>query len=123
MYRERSFKERLPCQLTEREKLSKGQELVARLGEKEELEERAAAASKDFKRAITVKDQGARDLATEIRTGVEYREIDCQEVASFAQNVVQTIRVDTGETIRSRAMLLAERQGAMEFTSDNPTEQ
>lgn len=123
MFREQSFKERLPCQLTEREKLTKGQELVARLGEKEELEDELKSSAKAFKRQITVKDEAARNLSQEIRTGIEYREVECRAVASFAQNLVETVRCDTGDVIRSRAMLPAERQGAIEFSDAEATRQ
>lgn len=123
MFREQSFKELLPCQLTEREKLSKGQELVARLGEKEELEERMKSAASAFKRQITVKDEESRKLSGEIRTGIEHRQIECRVIASFAQNSVETMRMDTGEVIRSRAMLPEERQGALELSDAEATRQ
>jgi hypothetical protein len=114
-----TFKESLPCQLTSQEKLIKGEELVKRLEEKEELEDRKKTAADDFKSAIGVKEFDVKKLARQIGTGIEHREIECRELFHFARNLVETIRLDTGEVIRSRAMRPEERQAGLEYESDD----
>ena len=103
----------LPCVLSRDEKAVKSDELVKRLDEKEVLEERKKSAADDFKRLITAKDCEVRKLAREISTGIEYREVECDEILSFGRNQVDLIRKDTGEIVSSRTMRPEERQEAL----------
>lgn len=103
----------MPCVLTRDEKAVKSDELVKRLEEKDGLEERKKSAADDFKRLITAKDCEVRKLAREISTGIEYREVECEEILSFGRNQVDLIRKDTGEIVTSRTMRPEERQGAL----------
>lgn len=110
-----TFKQYLPCQLTEQERLLKSEELVKRLEEKDGLEDRKKSSADDFKSLITAKECEARRLRREVSTGIEHREVECQEVFRFARNLVETVRLDTGEVVSSRAMRPEERQAAMDF--------
>ena len=103
----------LPRVLTRDEKAVKSDELVRRLEEKEGVEERKKSSSDDFKRLITAKDCEVRQLARELSTGIAYRDVECEEIASFGRNQVDLIRKDTGEIVSSRTMRVEERQEAL----------
>ena len=113
-----TFKESLPCLLTSQEKLVKGEELVKRLEEKEDLEDKKKKSADDFKGAISIKEFDVKRLARQIGTGIEHREIECRELFHFARNLVETIRMDTGEVIRSRAMRVEERQEGFQYADE-----
>jgi len=107
---ERIFSENLKCILTDTEKQNLGAvmaEAVARINE-------AEAELKSFQTQI--KSRIAADEATmitcseKIRTGHEFRRVDCREVKDYENEKVIRIRIDTGETFYERSMEPEERQ-------------
>ena len=106
--------ESLPCVLTPTEKQLKGDKLVKALEDKRKLEDEKKGVSERFKRLISGKEGEVELAAREISTGIEYRDVECKDVQVFARNQVDTVRLDTGEIVRSRVMQPNERQTAME---------
>ncbi len=111
----RTIMQELPVRLTPEEKARKSEQLVKALEDKDGLESAKKAASDDFKQRLTLKDGEVKKLTREVSTGVEYRDVACEEVMAFGRNQVDLIRQDTGEIVSSRSMRPEERQGAMEF--------
>ena len=50
-----------------------------------------------------------------VRNGYEYRGIECDVLLDYANNAVNYVRQDTGETVRTRVMTAAERQEEMQI--------
>lgn len=103
----------LPCVLTDPEILHKAL-ASAELGvEIERLDSERAETAKQFKQAI--KDCGSRRrvLDRSIRDRTEMRPVEVQDVRDERRLAIDTIRLDTGEVIGSRAMRADERQVAL----------
>lgn len=107
---ERIFTENLKCILTDEEKQNLGSvmaEAVARINE-------AEAELKSFQTQI--KSRIAADEATmitcseKIRTGHEFRRVDCREEKDYKAGKVRVYRLDTFDIVKSRDMEPEERQ-------------
>ena len=85
-------------------------EAVSQLeGFKEEFKEVKAK----FKEGIAKAQNVIRSCASHIRTGWEYRIIECKVEKDFATNAVRVYRHDTGDLVEERAMTGEERQMAL----------
>lgn len=107
--------QRLPCALSEAEKALRADELAREVKRHGEIELAKKAAAEAHAKELKESDRRIGELAEQVRTGVEPREVECQEVVRFARNLVETIRLDTGEVVSSRAMRPEERQEAIDF--------
>lgn len=105
--------ENLPCTLTEEEKAVKSKELCTTLLERAALELEKKDTMADFKKSLSDKNDEIDELARLISTGIEYRPVACRDFERFERNQVETVRLDTGEVVRSRVMGPSERQTAM----------
>jgi hypothetical protein len=108
----------LACLLTPDEKALKSEQLVQALGDVDALEDRKKSAADDFKRLLIAKDCDVRRLTREISTGIEFRDVACHEVMSFARGQADMVRDDTGEIVGTRTLRVEERQGR--FALDGP---
>lgn len=113
------FVEQLPCRLRESEKLLKSEELAEQLRQREIVEAEKKEANDAFKARLSEADRQVQRLAHEIRTGEEYRAVQCTEIGRWSENVVDIVRSDTGEVVRSRPMAAGERQALLEL-GDEP---
>jgi hypothetical protein len=113
-----SFVEKLPCELTRDEKLQKADQMAEHLKTRAEVELEASSVAGTFKRRIKELDRAIGDRAEEIRSGVEYRPVECAMRDRFRDNQVDTVRLDTGEIVRSRPMTIQERQGSLSLSDD-----
>ena len=96
--------ETLPCKLTaeEIEKLDKRS--VHLVGEIETKKSQIASTQSQLNGEIKSMQQNLSNMAKKAREGTEYRMIATRTFMDYPQCTVYTIRVDTGETLRSRAM-------------------
>lgn len=116
------FVEKLPCDLTRDEKLKKAEEMAEQLKARAELELTAKASADEFKQKLKQLDRTIGDRAEEVRTGLEYRQVECTERGRYRDNIVDVIRIDTGEVVRSRPMTVNERQDSLPlFSSEDST--
>ncbi len=111
-------KEYLKCILTEPEIKDAGAMLAKTYSEITELEEQKKSQASDFKAKIDGATAQASILARKIQNGYEFRNIDCEEAWDYEDKVVEVMRLDTGEIIKTRAMTTDELQKKL-FT---PTE-
>jgi hypothetical protein len=115
------FVEKLPCELTRDEKLNKADQMAEHLKTRAEVELEAQTAAGTFKRQLKELDRAIGDRAEEVRSGVEYRPVECACRDRFRDNQVDVVRLDTGEIVRSRPMTLQERQGSLSLSDDEET--
>ena len=96
--------ETLPCKLTaeEIEKLDKRS--VHLVGEIETKKSQIASTQSTLNGELKSMQQNLSNMAKKAREGTEYRMIATRTFMDYPQCTVYTIRVDTGETLRSRAM-------------------
>lgn len=109
--------ESLPCRMTTEEIALKSSQMAAKLAELNGIEANKQQVTKqlgeDMKRV-----KGQLDaVGTEVRTGIEYRPIECYEVPRYRGLKVDMVRGDTGDVVRTRAMHPNERQEALALGS------
>jgi hypothetical protein len=83
--------------------------------QKVRLEAEKAEAVARIKVEIKANDQRAVELAQHYETGIEWRDIECENVMDFEHACVRTFRRDTNEVLRTRIMKAEERQAALDF--------
>lgn len=111
----RSTVESLLVRLTEDEAARKASELARHLQETAQLK---IARQVEVKRlADEIKEREAREaaLAADLVSGTESRPVECFEQPRFSEMLVDVIRADTHEVIRTRPMQQHERQQKMSF--------
>ncbi len=116
--------EKIELLLSDDEVLASGEELARKLSEKERVEERRKLAASGFKEEHEDLDYGIAKLREEVNTRrrdiwVEVRDQRTDETCTIA-----TVRIDTGEIIRTREMTSEERQGKLYgITGRSPDDQ
>jgi hypothetical protein len=104
---------KLPCKLSDAERALKSSELSREvLNNQRLLLERSLTAqriSKDLKASSRV----IGDLAEEVRTGIELREVPVYEKRDYTARRVLTIRGDTNELVTARPMEPSEKQAGL----------
>jgi chromosome segregation ATPase len=113
---ERPKTRNLPCRLTKREKRLRGEAIAKNFETAEQLEGEIERLSDDLK-ALKGKLQGLgldnRRLMRAIREGREWRDVECVERRNDELNVMESVRLDTGEVLETRPFSATERQGEL----------
>ncbi len=112
--------ESLPVRLTEEEIIARGAEMAdaeakldaAERGLDEQIES-ARAGRKIAEERIAEARREVRRLGKIVREGREDRLVDVTEQLDVAASAVHTVRLDTGEIVRTRSMNEADRQRSM----------
>lgn len=105
---------KLKCLLTVDELAERASQVDANFAEIEEAEHELDAHArrvKSSKAKIESLIEANRELARVRREGYEYRDVPCEERRNDRVGCMDTVRLDTGETIDSRALTATERQG------------
>ena len=105
--------EKLPCTLSASELRRKADELAREVSHHAALELEKSLTAKALGEKIKNSDRKIVELAEQIRTGTEQREVKCTTVKDFEHNVVHTRRLDTKEIVSSRPMQAGERQAEL----------
>jgi hypothetical protein len=108
----------LPVDLTEPELRAYGDEMARIWRALEETEERKKAAAAEFSAEIRGLRSEIQLLSRKISSRSEDRGVDCVERPDFARDVVDIVRLDTGEAVGSRPMTAADRQ--LSLVPDSP---
>lgn len=107
------FSESLMCTLTEPE-LAERADRAARLQyDADKITSEAKLASKAAKDRVEKIEAERRLLLSEVRTKQGYKAVECIAKADYARGLLETVRLDTGEVIRSRKLTPEERQKKM----------
>lgn len=107
--------EELRCELSDAEVQQRGQDAARLLMQIDQLDEEKRAAAADYKEQIKAKETELRKLGREIRERAEHRDVPCVTRPNAAAGVMETIRLDTGELVRSRPLTHEERQARFPF--------
>ena len=110
--------ESLPVGLTPAEVAVKADEHARKRKDFERLTEEKKDAVRRFGEQLKTLDAEITQLATEVKDRSERREVPVRDSHDYASGTVRTIRMDTGEVVRARAMTAAERQRDMFTTQD-----
>lgn len=116
---ERETRELLLVRLSSQELVTKAEELARHLQETTSMKASTKRAAKLAAEEIKEREQREADLAQEISSGAEAREVTCRERPRYDDLLVDLVRVDTGEVVRTRAMQPSERQQAIFFEPDD----
>lgn len=116
------FYEEVRVDLTPAEQILKGRELSRINFAIGELEAQKSAATRSFGNQIkTLKTEGGA-IAEDVRSGQESRQVRCYQNKRHGEMVIETIRSDTGQIVRTRAMLEHERQESLPYGDDDTLE-
>jgi hypothetical protein len=108
--------ESLPCDLTDGELLSRGQQVAELAAKKAEIEDLLADQKQTAKVDLGIIETLAASVLREIRTRKQYRDVPCMMRENFDDPtlpMIETVRLDTGEIVRTRPMTYDERQGKL----------
>jgi hypothetical protein len=100
----------LDVSLTPDEIREYGKQLARHQMVAQRLEDQKKAAADQFKAQISTEESEIGRLARIVDTGVEYRDVEVNDVPDYEAGMVRIVRLDTGEAFRSRPMLDEERQ-------------
>jgi hypothetical protein len=106
---------KLPCILTDKQLDERRDNLVMKLSQVKLLEEEKSISSKDFKRRIVETMADISEIASEIKSRSEIREVEVETTIDHERGIEEVIRRDTGEVVRTRVLSPSERQGVLRF--------
>jgi hypothetical protein len=106
----RRFEEMLPCKLTDEEKIQRGEQLSQALAVVDTITAERKQANDGFKARAELAMERVRELRDAVDSGTEERNVECIESFELRLNCARTVRVDTGEYIRERALKMSELQ-------------
>lgn len=102
--------ENLRVQLTDDERIAKGQQLARINFRLAELKEQKSAASRDFANQIKALELEGSQVAYDADTGTEERPVEMRKAPHWKEFMMEFFRMDTGELVRREPMTPAERQ-------------
>lgn len=108
-------KEFLKCKLTEQEMKEQAEKMAQCLSQIAAYEADLKSLKKQIESDIAACQGNLASAVEKFRSGFEMRNVDVEICKDFETNTVLTVRMDTGETIRERAMTAEERQMALEL--------
>jgi predicted molibdopterin-dependent oxidoreductase YjgC len=104
---------KLPVKLNDDEMLERGKMLVENMRKTAVAEEERDKENKKRKGDIALLEGVTARIAETVRSGSEYREVECELRKDYERGTVATFRDDTGEQIDQRPMTAEERQEDM----------
>ena len=105
--------ESLPCKLTPEERREAGEALAGVVQDVAAEGDRQTDIKAQMKARLTELEARKAQLAITISRGEEYRDVRVQDTPDYAAGTVHTVRMDTGECIRTRRLSEEERQQDM----------
>lgn len=109
----------LPCKMTDEEVRLKGRRLAELVLQRASLQGEQKSVAADFRQRIKDVDESIAEVRDEVDSGEEMRPVTCVETKT-SRGTIETVRIDTGETIGSRPLTDEERQEEMPGTSPRP---
>jgi hypothetical protein len=99
----------LPVKLENDELLIRGHELADACADLDDIETRKKCAMSAFKDEIEAAESNVSRLSRIVKDRAEYREVEVKEVRNEERMTMDTIRLDSGETVSYRALQGHER--------------
>lgn len=103
----------LPVKLTDEEKKDRGQLMAQQVQAIKRLELELAAIKAEFKGKLQAANTAISLYSDTVANGVEYREVECEQVPDRVEGVVRIKRLDIGEVVAVRTMTRTEMNEAM----------
>ena len=108
-----TFHENHKVQLTEEEVREAAEKLAKLTDDIEGKEADKKSVASQYKADIDRLTGDARASAALVRNKYEYRQVECREEFDYDHFTVSVMRLDTGETVRTRALTTAEKQAEL----------
>lgn len=105
-----SVRRELPVELSLEELKSKSDELVDVIFKKSGLMEEKKSAVAAYNSEIKELESKIPGLAQIIKSGQEWRQVECEKRAVFETNTIEVWRLDTNKRVEVRAMTAEERE-------------
>ncbi len=105
--------ELLSCDLTPDEVRERGEEAARKAQERDTIEAERQSSQKSYKGRVESLEGQVRHLLSEVRSKSTRREIEVISEARHDAGMMETIRTDTGEIVRSRPLTANERQTSL----------
>lgn len=102
--------EKLRVQLTDEERIAKGQQLARINFRLAELKEQKSAAARSFGNQIKALELEGGQVAYDADTGTEERPVEMRKAPHWKDFMMEFFRMDTGELVRREPMSPQERQ-------------
>jgi Zn-finger domain-containing protein len=112
----------LSCRLTEQQLSEKSDALAREVRAERVLDLERAAAAKVYRQRLGEVRLTIAGLAQEISTRSEVREVEIKKRVDHEAGVEETVRLDTGEVVRTRTLAPSERQGVLHFVRGDDEE-
>jgi hypothetical protein len=112
----KSVTKALPCTLTEQEVLAYGRDMAHAYAERERIDGEFDAVKSDYKGKLAEQDAIIGKLSGRVHSGIETREVKCEQIQNWTEATITVLRCDTREVIESRPM--REDEKAMELSLD-----
>jgi len=100
----------LPVELTDAELLVKSRELATHMQKLYDIRAEAKLSADGYKSTIKTLEQEIAEMQRVVKTGKELRPVEIFERKRFSRSVVEVVRADTFEVVRTRPMTDAEKQ-------------
>jgi hypothetical protein len=114
--------ETLRVNLAQEELVTRAQELARHLAETTQLEDRAAREADQRLQHIRIRRAREATLARDVALGSEERPVLCFEAPRWSERLVDVIRADNHEVVRTRVMRPEERQQQLSLVRDDDSE-
>jgi len=98
----------LPIALTPEERNDRGQLLAMEVKLKQAVEDKKAQQVALFKSQIAQHELNIKVYAEALATGVDHREVECDQEVSMADSMVRLVRRDTKQVVGMRPLTRAE---------------
>ena len=105
----------LPVKLTDEEVLKYGRDVARAHADRARIELELDSVKSDYKGKIAEQDGIIGKLSPRIHSGIESREVECEEVKDYTSGTVRVRRLDTDELIEERPMREDEKQVQMQL--------
>ncbi len=106
----RSLTKPLPVKLTDAEVLKYGRDAARAISDKERIESDFDSVKAEYKGNIAEQQAIVSKLSPRIHSGIETREVECEEEKNWNNSTVTLRRLDTDEVIDCRPMREDEKQ-------------
>lgn len=102
--------ESLKCVLTNEDIKRLGEQIAQAVARKAEAEADLKSVATQLKSKIAAEDAIITSNSEKIRSGYEWRNVECERIKDYQAGVVTIYRNDTGELVSERKMSYEERQ-------------
>ena len=113
------FIQSLKCILTDSEKQELGSQMAEAVARVNEAEQELKSVSTQIKSKIAVDEALISGCSEKIRSGYEFRKVECEEVKDYENDRVTILRLDNFHVVSSREMKPEERQKELKMGNGN----